>query len=81
MDFQAAANWLWWAVNAASTSPLVTALVGAVVGGLFTMWATKQSLKRTEFAATKSREMAEQKAGVERQIIVYNTSQLILVEV
>lgn len=72
---------VWDAVTGVISSPFVHAMVGALIGGYFTMKATHKTFLRTELAAKNSREIADQKAHIDRQVIVFNTSQLILVEV
>ncbi|OWQ34370.1 MULTISPECIES: hypothetical protein [Pseudomonas] len=80
MDFHATTSWLWAGINHVFSSSLVTALIGAFIGGYFTMRATRRTFERSEVAAKNAREIADQKAHIDRQVIVYNTSQLILVE-
>ncbi|WP_405124408.1 hypothetical protein [Pseudomonas alloputida] len=80
MDLQAIAIWIWDGINEVVSSSLVTALLGAFIGGYFTMRATRKTFERSELAAKNAREIADQKAHIDRQVIVYNTSQLILVE-
>ncbi|MBD8598999.1 hypothetical protein [Pseudomonas sp. CFBP 8772] len=60
---------------------LWSALGGALIGGLFTLWATHRTQKAESDRATQERRDNRAQVEDERQLTLANTAQLILVEV
>ena len=60
---------------------LLSALIGALIGGLFTMWATHRTQKGESDRATQEWRHNRAQVEDERQRTLANTAQLILVEV
>ncbi|RMO93701.1 hypothetical protein ALQ32_200206 [Pseudomonas syringae pv. tagetis] len=60
---------------------LLSALIGALIGGLFTMWATHRTQKGESDRATQEWRHNRAQVEDERQQTLANTAQLILVEV
>ena len=69
---------LTWLAN---VKELWIALGGAIVGGLFTMWATLVTQKGESKRTDKVRREDQAKLDNERQLVLANTATLILVEI
>ncbi len=65
----------------AGLKELWSALSGALIGGLFTMWATHRTQKGDSDRAIRERRDIRAQVEDERQLTLANTAQLILVEV
>jgi hypothetical protein len=74
-------GWLVAALDKLFSTELVSAFIGAVIGGLFTMVATERSHRLGTITARTAREAGEAEVVREQQLTLFNTSQLILVEI
>lgn len=81
MDLTDIATWIINAINAAFSKELWSALVGAVIGGMFTLWATRAAQKSESKRASSEREFRQRQLEDDRVVVLTNTVALIMVEI
>jgi len=74
-------TWIISTVNTAFSKELWSALAGAVIGGIFTLWATRAAQKSESIRASNEREFRQRRLEDDRALVLTNTVSLIMVEI